>query len=130
MSAESREDKFDRLWKRADEVFARVDKMFKSFPWTEPLDNNGFFHRTVTSPICFEEEVVPTNDPSEYKLVKTPASFESKEAIEEWLNGFGADGWDLNCFEFGYAIFSRFVDLLPEDEDDEDHEDETEESES
>lgn len=115
MSDETNDDKFTRLWKRADEMFDRVDKMFANFPWSEPLDNDGFFHRTVTytNPVPFEEEY-ETNDPSEYKLVKPPAGgFESKEAIEEWLNGYGADGWDLNCFEFGYAIFSRFV----EDED-------------
>ena len=124
MSGDSKEDKMEILWRHADEMFAKVDKMFSNFPWSEPLSNDGFFHRTVTytNPVPFEEEIEPRNDPSEYKLVKTPVDFESKEVIEEWLNGFGADGWDLNCFEFGYAIFSRYV----EDEDDED--DEAEES--
>ena len=113
MSEESREDKFDRLWKRADEIIARFDKMFSSFP--EPTDFSGFFNRTRTyfDTNTEEEEFEPANDPMEYKLVKANGGFDSKEAIEEWLNEFGADGWDLNCFEFGYAIFSRFV----EDED-------------
>lgn len=111
MSDETKDEKFTRLWKRADEMFDRVDKMFANFPWSEPLDNDGFFHRTVTytNPVPFEEEY-EDNAPSEFKLVKPPTGgFAGKEEIEEWLNGYGAEGWDLNCFEFGYAIFSRFV---------------------
>jgi hypothetical protein len=118
----SKEDKFERLWKHADEMFAKVDKMFANFPWSEPLNNDGFFHRTVTytNPVPFVGEDDYRNPVTEYKLVKLPvgSSFADKEAIEEFLNGYGEDGWDLNCFEFGHAIFSRFV----EDED------ETEES--
>lgn len=118
MSDETKDDKFTRLWKRADDMFDRVDKMFANFPWSEPLDNDGFFHRTVTytNPVPFEEEY-EDNAPSEFKLVKPPAGgFANKEAIEEWLNSFGAEGWDLNCFEFGYAIFSRFVEDNEDDE--------------
>ena len=114
MSGETKEDKFDRLFRHADAMFDRAEKMFANFPWSEPA---GFFTRAVTYvPIEDEEKVEPCNDPSEYKLVKTPTAFESKEAIEEWLNGFGAEGWDLNCFEFGYAIFSRYVEDEDEDE--------------
>jgi hypothetical protein len=120
-SKEAKEDKFERLFRHADAMFDRAEKMFDNFPWSEPL-GNGFFQRTVqyknTVPFFEECEDESDNDPSEYKVVKTPAAFKNKEAIEEWLNGYGADGWDLNCFEFGYAIFSRYI----EDED------ETEES--
>lgn len=120
MSHETKEDKFDRLFQHADKMFDRMEKMFENFPWSEPLDNSGFFHRTVTytNTVPFEEEEADEadNDPSEYKVVKTPAAFKNKEAIEEWLNGYGADGWDLNCFEFGYAIFSRYVEDKDEEE--------------
>lgn len=119
MSAD-KEDKFERLWRHADEMFEKVDKMFANFPWSEPLNNDGFFHRTVTytNPVM-EETFESANDPSEFKLVKPPVEgFDNKEAIEEWLNGFGAEGWDLNCFEFGYAIFSRFVEDEDEAEED------------
>jgi hypothetical protein len=98
-------------------MFDRAEKMFDNFP--EPL-GNGFFQRTVqyknTVPFFEECEDEAVNDPSEYKLVKTPTTFISKEDIEEWLNGFGAEGWDLNCFEFGYAIFSRYIEDEDEDE--------------
>ena len=111
MTAEKKEDKFDRLFRQADAMFDRAAKMFDNFPWSEPLSNDGFFQRIswTANPVMGEEEVEPRNDPSEYKLVKTPAGFMSKVDIEEWLNGFGAEGWDLNCFEFGYAIFSRYI---------------------
>jgi hypothetical protein len=115
MSGESKEDKFDRMWKRADEMIERFDKLFSSFP--DP-DFKGFFNRTVTyyDTNPEEEEFEPANDPMEYKLVKPPTGgFNGKEAIEKWLNGYGAEGWGLNCFEFGYAVFSRFA----EDEDEE-----------
>ncbi len=129
MNGDPKEDKFERLWRHADEMFAKVDKMFSNFPWSEPLQNDGFFQRTVsyTSPVLDETEPEPDNDPMEYKLVETPVGFPQtlagKEAIEEWLNGYGADGWDLNCFQYGYAIFSRYV----EDEDEDEDADETEE---
>lgn len=105
----SKEDLFDSMFKRADEMFARADKMFQNFPWSEPLDNSGFFSSTTT--ISTTDE--PANDPLEYKLVKPPMGGGSLEEIEGWLNAFGEDGWDLVCFEFGHAIFSRFA----EDED-------------
>jgi hypothetical protein len=64
-----------------------------------------------------EETFESANDPCEYKLVKTPMrGFSNKEDLEAWLNGFGADGWGLNCFEFGYAIFSRYVEDVEDDE--------------
>ena len=113
--SETKEDKFDRLFRHADAMFDRAEKMFADLPWRGPP---GFFQRTAyTNIVPLEKEVEPTNDPSEYKLVKTPTTFISKEDIEEWLNGFGAEGWDLNCFEFGYAIFSRYVEDEDEDED-------------
>lgn len=122
-SGETKDDKFARLWKRADEMFERMDEMFKNFPGASPLDLDQLFNsRTVTSyytnPV--EDEVEPRNNPCEYMLVETPSFFskESKtEDIEKWLNVFGADGWDLNCFEFGHAIFSRYIEDADEDED-------------
>jgi hypothetical protein len=123
MSEKSAKDRFDEMFQRVDRLFSQLDKRLndvstpldKDFPWS--IDNEGFCHKTVTSEY---KDFGPLNDRLEYKAVKTPSSFLgigltlSGADIEYWLNGYGVDGWDLNCFEFGYAIFSRFVE---EDED-------------
>ncbi len=114
MSADN-EDKMERLWRHADEMFAKVDKMFSNFPWSEPLSNDGFFHRTVsyTNPVMEESE--PANDPVEYKVVKVHdlvGGFADRD-LETSLNELGADGWELEVWDGSRAIFMRFV----EDED-------------
>ncbi len=110
-------ENLDKMLKRADEMFERAEKMFNSFRFPSmPTFSQDWF--SLETPEYTEE---PVNDARGYKLVRPPSGgFDSKEAFVEWLNGFGADGWNLNCFEYGYAIFSRYV----EEEEDETSEEE------
>ena len=104
----STEDLFEKLFDRVEGLFRKVEKTISDLaqaPIGRTVDNDGFFEQvTYSSP-----EKEPLNDPIEYKVVRPPVSFSDNETLEAWLNTYGADGWDLHCFEYGQAIFSRFV---------------------
>ena len=109
MSEPSKEDLFDRLFKRADDMFARVDKMFDNFPWTEPVHNEGFFStvHTTTRDTTFKGEEDP-NPKMEY-LVKDVFTLNHIEGLEGSLNSLGEEGWDLIHYDGDKAIFSRIA---------------------
>lgn len=49
-----------------------------------------------------------TQQTFEYKLAAAASPLYPTELMN-WLNAFGAEGWELTCHDYGYFIFKREV---------------------